>query len=316
MSFTYGFYNSLNGDRKYDAMTFGQLFDGIIKDGVFMSIGEHLAVTAQSGMQVRVGTGRAWFNSTWSYNDTGMVLELTKGATLLNRIDYIVLEVDKNDVSRTNAIKIVEGTAASTPVAPTLINSDVEHIYQYPLAEVYVAAGATTISQSNITNKIGTYQCPFVTGILETIKVDDLVAQWGAEWEEWLDQRVIDANQEFAEFRDEQKALFDTWFANVQYVLSGDAAGKLQVEIDDLQENLVQMTLSAANWGDGMYSLEETYPAASYNLYVSVDKSATREQTDAWNRARILANYDANVLVATDTRPVIDIPVVIKVVKK
>ena len=316
MSFTYGFYNSLNGERKYDAIQFGQLFDGIINDGVFMSIGEHLAVTATSGMQVKVGTGRAWFNSTWSYNNSGLILELTAGATLLNRIDMIVLEVDRNDVTRANTIKIVEGTAASTPTAPTLVNSDAEKIYQYPLAEIYVASGAVSITQSNITNKVGTSQCPFVTGILETMDIDSLVAQWGTEWDEWLAQRVIDANKEFSDFRDEQYKLFNTWFANVQYVLSGDAAGKLQVEIDDLQDNLVQTTLSAANWGDGMYSLEETYPAASYNLYVSVDKSATREQTDAWNRARILANYDANVLVATDTRPGIDIPVVINVVKK
>lgn len=316
MSFTYGFYNSLNGDRKYDAMQFGQLFDGIINDGVFMSIGDHMNVTATSGMQVRVGSGRAWFNSTWSYNDTGMVLELTQGATLLNRIDYIVLEVDKNDVTRANTIKVIEGTAASTPVAPELINSDIEKIYQYPLAEVYVAAGTTTLSQSNITNKVGTYQCPFVTGILETIDIDDLVAQWGTEWDEWLVQRVDVADKAFSEFRDEQKALFDTWFANVQYVLSGDAAGKLQVEIDDLQDNLVQITLSAANWGDQKYDLEETYPAASYNLYVSVDKSATIEQTTAWNSARILANYDANILIATGAKPNVDIPVVIKVVKK
>ena len=41
MALTYGFYNSLNGDRKYNAMDISRLFDGLIKDGVFMSIGSH-----------------------------------------------------------------------------------------------------------------------------------------------------------------------------------------------------------------------------------------------------------------------------------
>ena len=39
MTVSYGFYNSLNGDRKYNARHMSMIFDGIIRDGVFMSIG-------------------------------------------------------------------------------------------------------------------------------------------------------------------------------------------------------------------------------------------------------------------------------------
>ena len=51
MSVTYGFYNSIKGDRKYNALEMSSIFDGIIVDGVYMSIGdEKLAesVAAQS----------------------------------------------------------------------------------------------------------------------------------------------------------------------------------------------------------------------------------------------------------------------------
>ena len=34
MSVTYGFYNSLNGDRRYDANQMSAIFDGLIIDGV------------------------------------------------------------------------------------------------------------------------------------------------------------------------------------------------------------------------------------------------------------------------------------------
>lgn len=46
MSVTYGFYNSLNGDRKYNAEQVSSLFDGLIIDGVFASIGTAFAVKA------------------------------------------------------------------------------------------------------------------------------------------------------------------------------------------------------------------------------------------------------------------------------
>ena len=40
MAITSGFYNSVNGDRTYDADQFGSLFDGIIAPGVFPNVGD------------------------------------------------------------------------------------------------------------------------------------------------------------------------------------------------------------------------------------------------------------------------------------
>ena len=57
MSVTYGFYNSLNGDRKYNAEQVSSLFDGLIIDGVFASVGMAFAVKATTGITVNVGIG-------------------------------------------------------------------------------------------------------------------------------------------------------------------------------------------------------------------------------------------------------------------
>lgn len=43
--FTYGFYNSQDHDRVYDANDFSAIFNGIINDGVFMSVGDKFNVT-------------------------------------------------------------------------------------------------------------------------------------------------------------------------------------------------------------------------------------------------------------------------------
>ena len=184
MSLTFGFYNSQSNDRRYNANQMSSLFDGIIKDGIFESIGDKLMVTAGSGMTVNVGTGRAWFNQTWTYNDSDMPIIIDASELVLNRIDTIVIDVDK--LARTNSIILIKGTPASEPTAPTLINNaDAQH-YQYPLCDIYVGVGVTEITQDKITNRVGV-DSPFVTGAVQSVSVDELVAQWDAEFHNWMD---------------------------------------------------------------------------------------------------------------------------------
>lgn len=179
MSLTYGFYNSLNHDRKYDSLQLSRIFDGIINDGVYESIGDALMVKASNAMSVSVGLGRAWFNHTWTLNDALYLVTITEAELALNRYDAVVLEVDSG--TRTNSIKVVKGTPAISPVKPTLITSDT--VNQHPLAYIYVEAKATEITQANIQNAVGTSECPFVTGIMSTISVDNLIQQWSAEFD-------------------------------------------------------------------------------------------------------------------------------------
>jgi hypothetical protein len=160
------------------------IFDGIIVDGVYMSIGDALNVQSSGGMGITVGIGRAWFDHTWTLNDSLLPLTLESSDVLLNRIDAVVLEINNNTEVRRNEIKIVKGAPASNPVRPTLVKNEL--LNQHPLAYISVPKGATSISQSNITNAVGTSECPFVTGVLEGMNIDNLVAQWGAQWAEWI----------------------------------------------------------------------------------------------------------------------------------
>ena len=207
MAFTCGFFNSENGDRKYNAEQMSAIFDGIIADGVFTTIGDHMAVSAGTGMQVLVGTGKAWFDHTWNVNDAAYPLTIAASDVTLSRIDAIVLETNHSDSVRLNKLRVVQGTVASSPVKPTLTNS--EKVHQHPLAWVTVAPGVTQIAASAIENAVGTSACPFVTGIIATTAIDDLFNQWNGEFDEWFDnlkaqlsdnvvanlQRQIDANK-------------------------------------------------------------------------------------------------------------------------
>lgn len=191
MAVTSGFFNDQGGDRKYTAEQFSSLFDGIINDGVFPSHKDALHVTAGSGMQVLVGTGRAWFDHTWTDNSTSLVLEISAASSTQNRIDAVVLRVDKTLGVRANKIYVKMGTAAGSPTAPIMEKST--NVIEYPLALVTVNRGVTNIATANITNKIGTSECPFVSLVNNTFDSNKLIEQWEAIF----NQMVEDNNEEW-----------------------------------------------------------------------------------------------------------------------
>jgi hypothetical protein len=161
MAITFGFYNSVAGDRVYDALQVSQMFDGVITDGVFVNIGDIFDVTDGSGMDVIVGTGKAWFNHTWTINDSALTLTVPASDLILPRIDAVVLEVNASLAVRANTIKIVSGTPATIPTEPAMVSTS--EIHQYPLAYISVAAGVSSLTPADITTMVGTYLCPFVT---------------------------------------------------------------------------------------------------------------------------------------------------------
>ena len=180
MALTSGFFNSKNHDRLYDATQISTLFEGLINDGVYQSVGNIFKVSASNGMNVTVDTGRAWFNNTWTRNDALIVLTVPTAEQVLKRIDAVVIEVNSLDTVRNNSIKIVKGTPASNPTKPSLTKND--DVHQYPLAYITVDPNVTVITQQKIQNAVGTSACPFVTGIIDTLDIDELIAQWSSEF--------------------------------------------------------------------------------------------------------------------------------------
>lgn len=175
MSISYGFYNSVNHDRKYNAKQISSIFDGIITDGVYHSIGDAFSVTPGTGMSVNVASGRAWFNHTWTLNDAMIVVELAASHQVYDRIDAIILKVDQN--ARTNTITAKVGTPSSSPAKPTMVDGE------HPLAYVTVGHGATSITPANIQFVVGTSECPFVAGVQNGVDIDALVANWKLEFD-------------------------------------------------------------------------------------------------------------------------------------
>jgi hypothetical protein len=203
MAITYGFFNSINHDRVYDAAQITEYFDGLVSDGVYESVGGAMQVQAATGMNVNVQTGRAIIDCRWIKNDAVATLPITAAHVTLARYTAVMIRLDYS--ARTIAFVTVDGTPASSPVKPT--PTATATVKDLVLAYLYIPAGATTIPQANIQDQRGTNLCGWVTGLIKQVDTSQLFAQWQ------------DACQAFY---DEMTAGFDAWFDTLTSKLSID----------------------------------------------------------------------------------------------
>lgn len=318
MAITYGFYNSLNHDRVYDAKDFSEIFNGIINDGVFQSVGTGFTVTAGSGSTVKVGIGRAWLNGTWTHNDAVLNFDMGKADLLYPRYDALVIEV--NETTRINALKIVSGTAKTDPVKPALTKTT--YVHQYPLCYIKRKANNDTIVASEIENRVGLADLPWVTGILKTIDMDVVIPQWRGQLDEFVSSKTTEVNNwfksqqtsfttwttnkqnEYTTWITKKQGEFDTWYANIQKVFNQEAITNLQTQIDDSIEIGFGVNTRKIVFGsDG--SITETGNAGKYdkkttfNSNGSITEVTTRKTDNAKKTTTITFNTDGSIQVTT-----------------
>lgn len=230
MSVTSGFFNSLNGDRKYNTLQVSELFDGLITDGVVATIGDHFNVSATSSSNtVAVGTGRAWFKHHWVKNDNILNVVFDRSDVIYRRYDAVVIEINDELSVRTCTIKTLKGVASANPVYPTLTKTNT--VNQYPIAYILRKVNDDLISTADITQIVGKDACPFCTGILKSVSVDYLFDQWSSQWDQWFDSE-----------KDKLEAQTDLAVSLSKEALDGTLAGSLQNQVNDLDNGKVSKT--------------------------------------------------------------------------
>lgn len=187
MAITGGFFNSINGDRKYFADQVNGFFKGLVGSGVFQNVDGGLRVVSGTGMQVQVSAGKLVDSKgRWMINDASLNLDIDAADVTLNRYDAIVAKIDSSLGVRGPEIYVKKGATVSTPTRPTMERN--AYIEEYCLAYVYVGKGVTSITQSAITdtrpnNKV----CGFVTGLIDQLDTSQLFDQYQTAFEEWFD---------------------------------------------------------------------------------------------------------------------------------
>lgn len=221
------FYNSVEGDRTYDADSFSDWLKKFFTTGVFK---DEMQITASGGMVVQVSGGYTNIGGKVMQFD---VTPLTVGTadSQYYRIDSVVVE--RNDTLRDFSLKIVAGSTGTSSTVTGITPVRSGGVYQLVIAQILVKPGATAITQADITDTRGNENlCGIVAGTVEAMDFTQFNAQFDAY---------------YAQFTENQQADFEAWFQSLQDVLDEDTAGHLQNEIDAcVQQDVPEYTLDTS----------------------------------------------------------------------
>ena len=182
-----GFFNSIDGDRKYDADDISNYFLKLISNGVFATPANSMQIQATTGMKVKVTPGWAFINCKWFRLDTDYTITLDKADSRYDRVDRIVLRLDPSDEVRDITIQVKKGEAASKVYLKPLERVK-NGVWELSLGYVWVHSNATDIWQSNIVDeRANTEVCGYVTGLIDQIDTTNLFAQYDDEFHRFME---------------------------------------------------------------------------------------------------------------------------------
>ena len=243
MSITSGFYNSVNGDRKYNAEQLSSIFDGLITEGVFATCGEAFALTAGTGLRVTMAPGRAWLNHKWVFNDAPLAIDIPANTHPTSyRIHAIVLDVDTRDNVRGASVGVLSTNNVYSDWTPPMSGIHIymyEPLYnlvvntderkQYIIGFVVVGPGETSIDPSNIFYRVGhkseghPYHPNFVTGIVDTVSSDLFLSRLESMFLQRMEAQTVDIN---------------AWFADLKATVSSNVAANLTSRLIALENGM------------------------------------------------------------------------------
>jgi microcystin-dependent protein len=160
-------FGALGDIRYYNQPQWLEFIQDFRGDGYVKSSGSELAVVQHTPalMGVDIGTGEAWIKGCWCSNTPLIMIAIPAADATFPRIDRVVL---RNYIvgRRTIEAVVIEGEPAAVPVAPAVTRTS--DTYDIVLADIAVAAGATSILTANITDQRAD---PTLCGISSPLRV-------------------------------------------------------------------------------------------------------------------------------------------------
>ena len=255
------FFNSIAGDRRYLAENWAAYFASFIGNGVFPQPSNGLQVMAGiTGTTVIIRPGKAWINGYFYENDDELILQLPTADGVLPRIDRIVLRWDLTE--RKIRARVHSGAPASNPTPPPL-QRDAD-AYELCLADHRMPAGATTVSQGNITDqRWNTALCGVVAGVVQQIDPSFITAQFEAF---------------FAEYRPKIEADYAEWKDNIKNTF-------------ELYDHLVRTGYAEFSTTiEAFFNLFQQNTITQFNLYMSTIQSLRENSEAAYEAFLVLLN--------------------------
>lgn len=209
-----GFFDAVSDDRTYSADDMNMPYKKVISNGVFATqqgtpSTDLQVLTAGNGMGIIVSAGNAIIGNKWFELSSAQSITVANNAAIVPRIDSVIAQMDTRQAGRAGNIVYRTGAAASTPTAPAI--NQTSGVYELRLANIYVAAGATSILQSNITDMRGSADCPWVTSLINQVDTSVLFDQWAAAYRDLY----ASADAAITAYMTQAEADWDAFFENL-----------------------------------------------------------------------------------------------------
>lgn len=208
-------WNDVHGDRLYDADDFMRFFAAFLKTGVVMSFKDGLRVrSTQNGMNIQLGSGSAVINGGSYLNDKSIGIQVNVASSIQERMDSVVLRMDKN--VRTTQLFYKPGDT-------TVARNDTT--YELQLAKISVKTNATQITDADITD----------------MRSDSAVCGWSTPFDNINVDGIIDQYKEiFSQADTEFQEQLQVWFAT--------AKAKLEVSVNGMENFMNKSEEDLQNW--------------------------------------------------------------------
>lgn len=214
------FFNSAPGDpRTYQASDFADYFGSVLSTGLLHTDNIPALEVKCDGNDLRtyVTPGKAIIQGYLYENTSNLYLEHALPEPTLDRIDRIVLRLDKRNQSRYIRLFVKQGVPSSNPVPPELQRDD--FIYELSLAQIRVRANTSTLNPADlIDERLDENLCGLVHSLI-SIPTSQFQAQWDLYFnakKDEIDAETLNYLQQLASNIASFEQEWDTWFSGIQ----------------------------------------------------------------------------------------------------
>ena len=295
-------------DRAVDSTVLRNMIKKFFSDGLFLSADANCwKVTApdDSSQTVDIAPGSGVIRGATGYTDSAGVLALPDADSAKPRYDMVVARLNDNSAYRNIYLDIIQGTAATTPTYPALTQTD--SIWEIGIAALYRPANSTTITQSQITDLRADSDYAGQVNVIDSIDTSgwfDQLNAYFAEFQQTCEDdyatytaRCLAIIADLSTYEGSMETEFMTWFNEMKGQLSEDAAGHLQLEIDNLKD---QIGIPDDYDPDSTYLIDE-YCIENDKLYRCIANTSVGSfDPDCWEETTVQAEIDRKIAVEKD----------------
>ena len=270
---------TFNYDRLYDSEEMVEPYSNVVTDGIFayettvgnsepvLEAGLECTVNRSEDNTVSLSQGGGLINHKWFKLDHVQNVELAQNNTLTTRVDSLIIQCNMGMLDRAVYLVYRQGTASQ----PAL-EGDGSTIFEFRLCNINVPSNQTG-GNITIDDKRGLDECPYITGLLQQLSVDDRLNKFDQDVADKLESYDTQFNQKIASYDSQFSTKITQYDAMVQQIqeewnkIKEDIAGTGGV---DINVNKVSISRGYVSYTSGTVAISD-YNSETDTLFLFIN---------------------------------------------